>query len=198
MEKTIAVYDLDGTLFDTDDKIRVKFPDSKEWMRFSGADFNVIRNALPKGTLTNFDEFIGIPPNARPIIENLKLMDLHIEQQHDIGILTARMNVEAIWLGLSAFLKYKDAQGNFIPVPENLFKKNHIFSADTLELRRILDSNYSIPHAKAYVLTEILLKEYDKIYFYDDDKTNIDTVKNLNNHRIEAIRVVTEKKSGTE
>lgn len=190
MKKIIAVYDLDGTLIDTDDKIRVKFPHTQEWTRLSGSDFNIIRNAMPKGSKTNFDEFIGIPLTARPIIENLKLMDGHISLNHDIGILTARMDVTKIWEGLSNFLKYKDPNlNNFIKIPESLFKKEHVFSADTLELRRILDSNYSIANAKSYVLTEILLKEYDQIYFYDDDQTNIDTVKSLNNNRIEAIKV---------
>jgi hypothetical protein len=191
MEKIIAVYDLDGTLIETDDKIRVKFPNDTNWRRLSGSEYASIRNTLPKGSQLNFDEFVGVPVTARPIIKNLKIMDDHITNNHHIGILTARMDVPSIWAGLSHFLKYKSLKGEFINIPEHLFEKQHVFSADTIDLRRVLDFNYSIATAKAYVLSEILIKKmgFDKVYFYDDDETNIETVKHLNNHRIITTKV---------
>jgi hypothetical protein len=191
MEKIIAVYDLDGTLIDTDDKIKVKYPNEEIWKRLSGSEYESIRKTLPKGSQLNFDEFVGIPASARPIVKNLRIMDEHITNNHHIGILTARMDVSAIWAGLSHFLKYRSIKGEFINIPDQLFEKQHIFSADTLELRRVLDVNYSIANAKAYVLSEIFIgkMKFDKIYFYDDNETNIETVKQLNNHRIIATKV---------
>ena len=154
--KKAFVFDFDDTLAKTDARVLVVMPDTKTCRGYvrelSPSEFNVYQ--LKTGERFDFSEFRcpHLVENGKPT-ELIRLAQDVYEEQHSVYILTARGNDVA------------DAISKFLFV-HKIKAKQIICLGDS-------DKNDSIADSKTTVLHTIM-QSYDKIYFYDDNKTNVE------------------------
>lgn len=119
----------------------------------------------------------------------LKALDNYIREGYDFCFLTARGMEDSLKKTMDELLRYMDKFGKLQPLGK-VFKKELSFA--------INDSKYdekfkgmSDPEKKSAVLKE-LCNKYDNVVFFDDDKNNVKSARNLG---IPNLRVVHTKKS---
>jgi FMN phosphatase YigB (HAD superfamily) len=150
------VFDFDDTLAKTDCKVLVRSVfDNSVSHYLTPSEYNTFD--LPVDQYYDYSQF----SDAQYIREGQStfLMDLAKEvhdENHDVYILTARGN--AIANSIDAFLK------------------DHGIEAK--QIHCVGDSDGSIAKEKSKILLAIM-QGYDRVYFYDDDKTNVETAKEI-------------------
>lgn len=197
----ISVFDVDDTVLFTDSKIHYKEP-GKEWNKVGTDEFSEVRHKLHPDTEYDFSEFVEYDKilmsikGGKPNLMVLKELDKAILRGDKIGILTARGNQKAIWRALNSFLLYRDSKGKLQPLPPAQFNKSFVFAVGDESTQRAFKHDVKGGTAnpstiKAYILQKIFGDKmgFDKIIFFDDDAQNISIVKDLNDERIEAIKV---------
>jgi len=109
-----------------------------------------------------------------PIVSNLKTMDNYIQNGWKIGILTARGLEDVMGDVMKEWLKFKNEKGELEKVGPKLIK-DLVFA--------INDDTKHYPGEGAFEkkanIIKKLAKQYDRIVFIDDDKKNINTVKDM-------------------
>ena len=150
------VFDFDDTLAKTDCKVLVRSVfDGSVSHYLTPSEYNTFD--LPVDQCYDYSQF----SDAQYIREGQStfLMDLakevHDEDQ-DVYILTAR--------------------GNAASEAINLFLMDYGIAAK--QIHCVGDSDGSIAKEKSKILLAIM-QGYDKVYFYDDDKTNVETAKEI-------------------
>jgi hypothetical protein len=109
-----------------------------------------------------------------PIIPNLKMVDNYIKNGWKIGILTARGMEEVIFKSIKAWFKIKDEKGNLEDVGDKLVR-DLVFAVNDDNKKYKGDTDFS----KKKNVIKRLSKEYERVYFLDDDQKNIDAVNEL-------------------
>jgi len=110
--------------------------------------------------------------DSKPIIANLRMMDNYIKNGWDIGLLTARGMENTIAETMKLWLMYKNSEGKLESIGDKLPRDRVFAISDEIK-------NYkgdSVDEKKANVIKK-LAKEYTRIMFVDDDKSNIKKVK---------------------
>ena len=155
------VFDFDDTLATTDACVLVVMPDTKTCRGYvrelTPAEFN--NYTLKNGERFDFSQFRcpDLVIDGKPT-ELIKLAKEVYSEQHDVYILTARSNDVAD--AISKFLKLAGIEA-----------KQIICVGDS-------DDHCGIANAKKKSLLTIM-KLYDKIYFYDDNRENIELPKGV-------------------
>jgi len=103
-----------------------------------------------------------------PILSNLKLMDSYIKNGWKLGILTARGMEDVVSKAIKGWLKFKDKDGNLIPVGD-LLPRERIFAVND---EKKVYKGKTTPEKKNNVIKSLASK-YDRIVFLDDDLKNI-------------------------
>ena len=152
--KKAFVFDFDDTLAFTDAHVLVHGP-SYEWHRLTPAEFN--RYELQDDEYFDFSEF----KNPEYILNGkpTKLVELASEvynEGHDLFILTARSDSIA------------DAIQEFLS----------LYGIKATAVHCVGDHGSNIARNKRKVLLTIM-ESYDKIYFYDDDESNIEAAQEI-------------------
>jgi FMN phosphatase YigB (HAD superfamily) len=155
------VFDFDDTLATTDACVLVVMPDTKTCRGYirelTPAEFNDY--TLKNGERFDFSQFRcpDLVIDGKPT-ELINLAKEVYNEQHDVYILTARSNDVAD--AIAKFLKLAGIEA-----------KQIICVGDD-------DEHDGIAHTKKKSLLTIM-KLYDKIYFYDDNKENIKLAKEM-------------------
>ena len=158
--KKAFVFDFDDTLATTDACVLVVMSDTKTCVGYvkelSPAEFNTYE--LKDGERFDFSEFRcpHLVENGKPT-ELIRLAQDVYGENHAVYILTARSNDVA------------DAISKFLLV-HKIKAKQIICLGDK--------KNSPIADSKRLALYTIM-KSYDKIYFYDDNKTNVEQAQEL-------------------
>jgi acid phosphatase class B len=152
--KKAFVFDFDDTLAFTDAHVLVMGPEFG-WHRLTPAEFN--RYELQDGERFDFSEFNNPEYilNGKPT----KLVQLASEvyaEGHDLFILTARKDSIA------------DAIQEFLSQ----------FGIKATAVHCVGDHGTDVARSKRTVLLTIM-ESYDKIYFYDDDESNIEAAQEI-------------------
>jgi len=152
--KKAFVFDFDDTLAFTDANVLVHGP-NYEWHRLTPAEFN--RYELQDDEYFDFSEFNNPEYilNGKPT----KLVELASEvynEGHDLFILTARSDSIA------------DAIQEFLS----------LYGIKATAVHCVGDHGSNIARNKRKVLLTIM-ESYDKIYFYDDDESNIEAAQEI-------------------
>ena len=152
--KKAFVFDFDDTLAFTDANVLVHGP-NYEWHRLTPAEFN--RYELQDDEYFDFSEF----KNPEYILNGkpTKLVELASEvynEGHDLFILTARSDSIA------------DAIQEFLS----------LYGIKATAVHCVGDHGSNIARNKRKVLLTIM-ESYDKIYFYDDDESNIEAAQEI-------------------
>ena len=114
--------------------------------------------------------------NGTPLLRQLRLVDQHARAGYHLAFLTARGLQDVVDKALRAFLKYRDANGNLVPVDKKL--KSDI-SAAVNDIKWIeAYPGAGDPEKKAMVIKSICQK-YAKVKFVDDDRKNIEAARAL-------------------
>lgn len=122
--------------------------------------------------------------NGTPLLRQLRLLDAHVRANYHIAFLTARGLQDVVDKALRAFLKYRDSNGNLLPIEDKL-KAN--ISAAVNDMKWVeAYPNAGDPEKKAMVLKK-LCKTYKKVKFVDDDLKNIQFAKSLNLPNLQVI-----------
>ena len=152
--KKAFVFDFDDTLATTDACVLVVMPDTGTCIGYvkelSPAEFNTYK--LKDGERFDFSEFRcpHLVENGKPT-ELIQLAQNVYDEDHAVYILTARSNDVA------------DAISKFLFV--------HKVKAKQIICLGDKNNNNPIADSKRMALYTIM-QSYDKIYFYDDNKTN--------------------------
>lgn len=152
--KKAFVFDFDDTLAFTDAHVLVQGREY-EWHRLTPAEFS--RYELQDGEHFDFSEFNNPEYilNGKPT----KLVELAVEvynEGHDLFILTARSDSIA------------DAIQEFLSQ----------FGIRATAVHCVGDHGTDVARSKRKVLLTIM-ESYDKIYFYDDDESNIESAQEI-------------------
>lgn len=114
--------------------------------------------------------------NGTPLLRQLRLLDAHVRANYHIAFLTARGLQDVVDKALRAFLKYKDSNGNLVPIGDKL--KSDI-SAAVNDMKWVeAYPTAGDPEKKAMVLKN-LCKKYKKVKFVDDDLKNLQYARSL-------------------
>ena len=151
--KTLSIFDFDDTLATADAWIYVKHKSGKE-SKFDPAEFAVYDEK--PGDEFDFRDFDSMLKNPKIIKKNFKLLVKQIDKARKttgrkVTILTAR----ALGYPVKHFFKTMGLDVYVVPVA----------SAD--------------PKVKAKWVVDKIKSGYDTIYFMDDSKKNIDTMKDM-------------------
>jgi|TARA_R110000851_G_scaffold134877_1_gene270242 FMN phosphatase YigB (HAD superfamily) len=159
--KKAFVFDFDDTLATTDACVLVVMPDTGTCIGYvkelSPAEFNTYK--LKDGERFDFSEFRcpHLVENGKPT-ELIRLAQDVYGENHAVYILTARSNDVA------------DAISKFLFV--------HKVKAKQIICLGDKNNNNPIADSKRMALYTIM-QSYDKIYFYDDNKTNVEQAQEL-------------------
>ncbi len=194
MGKKAYVFDLDDTLIRTNAKIYMFTPDNVIYKAFTSEELKhqkeYVKNKIQEGYIMNFDE-IGDDPtqtyyhllNGNEIQKNIHLFkQKYRKYPNDIFILTGRGNHPQIIQDV-LYERYKIHIPilNIIPVAhketyiriENNIKEiyeGHNILKDISGKDEVVSASQM---KKKLCLFFILMKGYDELHFYDDDKDNI-------------------------
>lgn len=112
--------------------------------------------------------------SGTPIWKNLKIMNDHVKNGWEVGILTARGLEEVVYNSLKKWLMFRE-EGELLPKLGKSLARNlvHAISDEVVKYEGITDFE-----KKAKVI-ETYAKTYDRVKFIDDDQNNINAVKKL-------------------
>jgi FMN phosphatase YigB (HAD superfamily) len=183
MKKGIVLSDLDDTLLSSTDfglKIGKRRKGDEEWDWLTSdqlakdADYGV--NQDYEWDFSDFEDYDITRQSiekAKPIIANLKLIDIYARMGYDIAFLTARSNEDGVRDGLRTFLKVYDKDNRLVP------------ATISDRSRAVWDPRYSDVwdgletwDRKAEVIKAASL-DYRQVVFIDDDIKNVRSVKAL-------------------
>lgn len=120
---------------------------------------------------------------GNPLIKNLKIMDSYINAGYDFSILTARGLEDIIHNSIEKFLMFRSPTGELKSIKEKL-ERDLIFA--------INDEAKIYPgmtdYGKKAEIIKKLSKTYDFVKFIDDDKSNLEAVRNLKLKNVTAIQ----------
>lgn len=123
--------------------------------------------------------------NGTPLLRQLRLVDQHVKAGYHLAFLTARGLQDVVDKALRAFLKYRDANGNLVPVDKKL--KSDI-SAAVNDMKWVeAYPGAGDPEKKAMVIKSICQK-YAKVKFVDDDLKNIEAARALKLPNLQVIQ----------
>ena len=123
--------------------------------------------------------------NGTPLLRQLRLLDAHVRANYHIAFLTARGLQDVVDKALRAFLKYKDSNGNLVPIGDKL--KSDI-SAAVNDMKWVeAYPTAGDPEKKAMVLKN-LCKKYKKVKFVDDDLKNLQYARSLKLPNLQVIQ----------
>ena len=123
--------------------------------------------------------------NGTPLLRQLRLLDAHVRANYHIAFLTARGLQDVVDKALRAFLKYKDSNGNLVPIGDKL--KSDI-SAAVNDMKWVeAYPTAGDPEKKAMVLKN-LCKKYKKVKFVDDDRKNLNFVRSMRLPNLQVIQ----------
>ena len=123
--------------------------------------------------------------NGTPLLRQLRLLDAHVRANYHIAFLTARGLQDVVDKALRAFLKYKDSNGNLVPIGDKL--KSDI-SAAVNDMKWVeAYPTAGDPEKKAMVLKN-LCKKYKKVKFCDDDLKNLQYARSLKLPNLQVIQ----------
>lgn len=123
--------------------------------------------------------------NGTPLLRQLRLVDQHARAGYHLAFLTARGLQDVVDKALRAFLKYRDANGNLVPVDKKL--KSDI-SAAVNDIKWVeAYPGAGDPEKKAMVIKTICQK-YAKVKFVDDDRKNLEAARALNIPNLQVIQ----------
>jgi len=108
-----------------------------------------------------------------PFIKNLKMLDSYMRANWDIGFLTARGAETANKQAIKEWLKYRNKNGDLVPIPEERIKY-FIALSDKKRIKELKNRVKASGDfdAKGIYLSDIQ-KKYDIVKFVDDDMKNI-------------------------
>lgn len=202
---TISIFDYDETLMVTPSKVLVKDKNNKVKCEFDPQEVNKYNDMLKKLKIkVNYDEF---GDNSQKTLKKMKkgcyikymTKKFHLSaKKHEIGVITARSIIPSPSNNNYIFTfvknskqlnnyklkkKYIKAVGYATPTYEET--KNELMKVPNivkvLKKHNIDINSNSIPIKKNIcMLWFILIGNFNKIYFYDDDKDNILLMKKLN------------------
>ncbi len=194
MTKKAYVFDLDDTLIKTNAKIYMFTPDNVIYKAFTSEELKhqkeYVKNKIQEGYIMNFDE-IGDEPsltyyhllNGNEITQNINLFKKKYRKYpNDIYILTGRGNHPQIIQDV-LYERYRIHIPilNIIPVAHketyNRIEKTIKEVYDGHNILKDISGKDEVVSAsqmkKKLCLFWILIKGYEEIHFYDDDKDNI-------------------------
>lgn len=123
--------------------------------------------------------------NGTPLLRQLRLVDQHVRAGYHLAFLTARGLQDVVDKALRAFLKYRDKDGNLVPIDKKL--KSDI-SAAVNDMKWVeAYPTAGDPEKKAMVIKNICQK-YDKVKFIDDDLKNVQAARALNLPNLQVIQ----------
>lgn len=134
--------------------------------------------------------------NGTPLWRNLRVMDHHIKNGWQIGILTARGMGDVINKAMQDWLKYKEVTGKGkIRTKEEINKLKPIGSLlKTGLVNAVGDMTKQYPgttdfQRKAMIIMK-LAKKYDMIKFLDDDSKNLKAVNDMNLRNVLVVKAL--------
>jgi len=179
--ESLLLLDVDDTLLKANNIfIYRKLPSDKKEVKLTPEQYSKEKVTSETKKYYDYRDFRNADKVARsittgiPIVSNLKIMDNYINNGWKIGILTARGMEDLIFKSLKQWLKFKNKKGKLEDIGNRLIRD--LVSAigdDTKHYQGKTDFD-----KKANVIKR-LAKQYDRIVFVDDDKKNIEAVKNL-------------------
>lgn len=132
---------------------------------------------------------------GKPLWRNLRVMDHHIANGWEIGILTARGMEDTIYKALIKWLKYKPIPGKGkTPIEylkaykkiKALLKRENVHAINTLGRSYKGETDF----IKKVNVIKQKVKNYDMIKFLDDDDKNIQAVKNIGLKNVIAVKAL--------
>ena len=184
-KKGILLLDIDDTLLKADGsliKIYRKLPTDKEEVALSSAEYakeNVTPETKEYYDYRDFNNgkkvYASIAKGA-PLLNNLKVVDAFYNGGYKLGILTARGCANDVKRAIKAFLKVRDAKGNFVDAP---IDEKDIHCVNDLALNKAGAYPGATDFEKKQNVLRNYAKKYDYVYFIDDDPKNINALKAL-------------------
>ena len=186
--KNVVVFDIDDTLLTAQNIfIHRKLPTDKEVVKLTPQEFAHEKITQESKQYYSYDEFCdekkvyGSIVDGIPLVKNLRILDANLRANYELMILTARGMEDVIYKALKKWLMYIDVDGEFKNIGDKLKRENVFAINDKKGYVGATDFE-----KKSNVLKEIA-KEYDLVKFIDDDKKNINAVKDMNIKNIQVI-----------
>ena len=158
----ILIFDLDDTLVITDAKIRVCDKTTGECFELTPEEFNSY--SVKKNHILNFDDFksLEVMKAGRMIQKQLDLLDKNYKKGNAIGIITARDDQDMVYTWLKEHVGFD-------------VKREFIWAINDPKM----GLSGSIAEKKKEAMRWFIEQGYTDISFFDDDKNNVNLIKQL-------------------
>jgi hypothetical protein len=188
--KKLIVMDIDDTLLRSKNIfIERKLPSDEQVVFLTTSEFaeeNVTSETAKFYSFTQFNDEQKVYDSivqGEAILDNLKVMDLFINNGFELAILTARSNHKAVCKALRHFLEYKNYATGQLETLD--FNERYCYAVSDPSFAYL---GTTTSERKSKILHQIS-KDNDVIVYLDDDGANIDAVNKMILKNVIALKV---------